>query len=254
MPTAATRWPPPGTAIPTWSGRSRSRRRSCSSTPPRCPTRCGRSWPRSWSSSAPSRWAGCSSATRARKPTRTRFTWPGGTPAGRPSSRVAGGWHGRTAATLACTDGARYEEAARRSGIPLSRKVPFDDVAALDAAVDGTRGRGASWSRCRDSPARATAPPSFSARPAGSADERGAVLIFDEVQCGVGRCGAFSAAEAFGVTPDVLTFAKGLASGLPIGAVVATAEVTERDQRWAIWAAPSAAGRCPAPRRWPTST
>jgi acetylornithine/succinyldiaminopimelate/putrescine aminotransferase len=59
-------------------------------------------------------------------------------------------------------------------------------------------------------------------------DDRGAVLIFDEVQCGVGRCGAFSAAEAYGVTPDVLTFAKGLAAGLPIGAVVATAAVTSR--------------------------
>src|SRR5688572_18565434 len=49
---------------------------------------------------------------------------------------VQGGWHGRTAATLACTDGARYEQAARRSGIPLSRKVPFNDVAALEATVD----------------------------------------------------------------------------------------------------------------------
>jgi len=46
------------------------------------------------------------------------------------------------------------------------------------------------------------------------------------VQCGVGRCGAFSAAEAVGVTPDVLTFAKGLAAGLPIGAVIATPAVT----------------------------
>jgi acetylornithine/N-succinyldiaminopimelate aminotransferase len=59
-------------------------------------------------------------------------------------------------------------------------------------------------------------------------DARGAVLIFDEVQCGVGRCGAFSAAEAYGVVPDVLTFAKGLAAGLPIGAVVATPAVTSR--------------------------
>ncbi len=49
---------------------------------------------------------------------------------------VKGGWHGRTAATLACTDGARYEEAARRSGIPLSRKVAFNDVDALERAVD----------------------------------------------------------------------------------------------------------------------
>src|SRR5688572_12986786 len=51
---------------------------------------------------------------------------------------VKGGWHGRTAATLACTDGARYEEAASRSGIPLSRKVPFDDIPALESAVDAT--------------------------------------------------------------------------------------------------------------------
>ena len=41
------------------------------------------------------------------------------------------------------------------------------------------------------------------------------MLIFDEVQCGVGRCGGFTAAESFGVVPDVLTIAKGLASGLP---------------------------------------
>jgi acetylornithine/succinyldiaminopimelate/putrescine aminotransferase len=53
------------------------------------------------------------------------------------------------------------------------------------------------------------------------------VLLFDEVQCGVGRCGGFSAAEAAGVTPDALTFAKGLAGGLPIGAVVASPMLTD---------------------------
>jgi len=57
-------------------------------------------------------------------------------------------------------------------------------------------------------------------------DREGAVLIFDEVQCGVGRCGAFTAAESYGVTPDVLTLAKGLASGFPIGAMVATTAIT----------------------------
>src|SRR5919112_2276899 len=51
---------------------------------------------------------------------------------------ISGGWHGRTAATLACTDGQRYEEAAHRAGIPLSQKVPFDDVASLEMAVDKT--------------------------------------------------------------------------------------------------------------------
>ena len=50
--------------------------------------------------------------------------------------------------------------------------------------------------------------------------EQGALLVFDEIQCGVGRCGAFTAAEAYGVTPDVIAMAKGLASGLPIGAIL----------------------------------
>ncbi len=138
---------------------------------------------------------------------------------------VRGGWHGRTVGTLACTDGARYEEAASRSGIPLSRKVPVDDVAALEAAVDGEVAavimepvQGLSGARDLS--------PDFLRAARRACDAHGAALVFDEVQCGVGRCGAFSAAEAVGVIPDVLTFAKGLASGLPIGAVVATSSVT----------------------------
>jgi len=139
---------------------------------------------------------------------------------------VRGGWHGRTAATLACTDGARYEAAARRAGVPLSRKVPFDDVAALEAAVDDTVAAVLvepiqGFAGARD------CSPEFLAAARRVCDERGAVLLFDEVQCGVGRCGAFATAEAVGVTPDALTFAKGLAGGLPIGAVVATPALTE---------------------------
>ncbi len=138
---------------------------------------------------------------------------------------VLGGWHGRTAATLACTDGARYEEAASRSGIPLSRKVPADDVAALDVAMDdGVAAvilepvQGLSGARDLST--------DFLRAARRFCDARGTALVFDEVQCGVGRCGAFSTAEAVGIVPDILTFAKGLASGLPIGAVIATPAVT----------------------------
>ena len=138
---------------------------------------------------------------------------------------VLGGWHGRTAATLACTDGDRYEQAAARSGIPLSVRVPADDVAALERAVDGSVAAlivepVQGLSGARDLSAE------FLRGARRICDARGAALIFDEVQCGVGRCGAFSTAEAVGVVPDVLTFAKGLASGLPIGAVVATPAIT----------------------------
>ena len=138
---------------------------------------------------------------------------------------ISGGWHGRTAATLACTDGRRYEEAARRSGIPLSRKVPFNDITALESAVDTTVAavivepvQGFAGAR--------ECSPEFLQAARRSCSVHGALLIFDEVQCGVGRCGAFTAAESFEVTPDLLTLAKGLAAGLPIGAVVATEDVT----------------------------
>jgi acetylornithine/succinyldiaminopimelate/putrescine aminotransferase len=138
---------------------------------------------------------------------------------------VEGGWHGRTAATLAVTHGARYEEIARRSGIPLSRKVPFNEVSAISAAVDDAvaavivepvQGLGGA----RD------CSPDFLRAARLACDREGAVLIFDEVQCGVGRCGAFTAAQAYEVTPDLLTLAKGLAAGIPIGALVATPAMT----------------------------
>jgi acetylornithine/succinyldiaminopimelate/putrescine aminotransferase len=105
--------------------------------------------------------------------------------------------------------------------------VPFDDIAALDAAIDQTVAAMIVEPVQGLAGARACAP-EFLQAARRICSERGVTLIFDEVQCGVGRCGAFSAAEAFGVTPDILTFAKGLAAGLPIGAVVATAEITNR--------------------------
>jgi 4-aminobutyrate aminotransferase len=54
------------------------------------------------------------------------------------------------------------------------------------------------------------------------------VLVFDEVQCGIGRTGRPFAAETFGVAPDVLLFAKGIASGLPLGGIVAPRRLMSR--------------------------
>lgn len=140
---------------------------------------------------------------------------------------VSGGWHGRTAAMQAITDGARYEETARLAGMPVSRKVPFNDAAAMRAAVDGTVAavivepvQGLTGAR--------DCTPEFLQAARDACDAAGALLVFDEIQCGVGRCGAFTAAEAFGVVPDLLTLAKGLASGLPIGAVITTDAVASR--------------------------
>lgn len=64
-------------------------------------------------------------------------------------------------------------------------------------------------------------------------DKHGILLIFDEVQCGVGRSGKMFAAEHSGVKPDIMTLAKGLGSGLPIGLVVAKKTIMEKWQRGA---------------------
>lgn len=138
---------------------------------------------------------------------------------------VEGGWHGRTVATIACTDGARYEEWARGAGMPIARRVPFDDVAALERTVDHTTAavivepvQGLAGARdCAIEFLRAAR---------AVCDRHGAALIFDEIQCGVGRCGSFTAAQVYSVVPDALTLAKGLASGLPIGAVLAGERLT----------------------------
>lgn len=138
---------------------------------------------------------------------------------------VEGGWHGRTVAALACTDGAKYAAWASAAGMPLSRKVPFDDVGALEQAVDD------SVAAVIVEPVQGMAgardvSPAFLGAARELCDRHGAALVFDEVQCGVGRCGAFTAAEAYRVVPDALTLAKGLASGLPAAAVIAGPSLT----------------------------
>src|SRR5437660_8884400 len=75
------------------------------------------------------------------------------------------------------------------------------------------------------------APASFITRLRELATKIGALLVFDEVQTGMGRTGAWFAAQKFGVTPDVMTLAKALGGGMPLGAVVSTGE---RMERWRI--------------------
>jgi len=133
---------------------------------------------------------------------------------------VTGGWHGRTVATLACCDGEKYEAGARRAGMALSARVRFNDLASLDAVLDDTMAAllvepVQGMAGARDCSAE------FLHAARRICTDRGIALLFDEVQCGVGRSGAFTAAELYGVVPDALTMAKGLGSGYPIGAVVA---------------------------------
>jgi len=134
-------------------------------------------------------------------------------------------FHGRTYGSLAATG--QPDKAEPFCPMPSGfGHVPFNDLAAMEEAIDDTtcavllepiQGEGGVyvaeqsylkgvWEICRSS---------------------GVLLILDEVQTGMGRTGALFAHEHYGITPDVMTVAKGLAGGLPIGVLLATTEAAQ---------------------------
>lgn len=132
---------------------------------------------------------------------------------------LQGSFHGRTITTLAATGQDRFHTDFG----PFTEGflyLPSGDLAALDRALDGTvcallmePVQGESGIRPLDA--------AFVKAASDLCAERDVLLIFDEVQTGVGRTGTFLAAQRFGLKADVVTLAKGLAGGVPIGAVLA---------------------------------
>ena len=130
------------------------------------------------------------------------------------------GFHGRTMGALAMT-GQPAKRAPFEPMPPGVRFVPYGDADALDAAV--TDRTAAVILEPIQGEAGVIVPPAdYLAHARRITAERGALLILDEVQTGVARTGAFFAHQNAGIVPDVLTLAKGLGGGLPIGAVLAT--------------------------------
>lgn len=128
-------------------------------------------------------------------------------------------FHGRTLATVTATGTARYREpfAPLPPGFPI---VPYDDIGALEAAtndrtcailLEPIQGEGGV-----NVPA-----PGYLREVRQWCDERNLLLILDEVQTGIGRTGSLFAYEQYGAEPDIMTLAKGLGSGVPIGATLA---------------------------------
>ena len=134
---------------------------------------------------------------------------------------LEGSFHGRTAGALAVTG----QPAKRAAFEPLLPGVTFaqlNDTASLEAAVGGRADVGLILIEpVQGEGGVLPATPGFVAAAAELAAEHGALLCFDEVQTGVGRTGSFFAFEQLGVRPHLLTLAKGLANGLPIGALLA---------------------------------
>ena len=136
-------------------------------------------------------------------------------------------FHGRTLATVAAT-GHDYYQAPYRPLLPKGiTQVPYNDLDALKAAIDDEtaaillepmQGEGGV------TPAKAE----YLKAVRALCDEKGILLILDEVQTGVCRTGSLYCYEQYGVIPDIMTSAKGLGCGFPIGAVLASEKVASK--------------------------
>jgi predicted acetylornithine/succinylornithine family transaminase len=135
-------------------------------------------------------------------------------------------FHGRTLGALSTTWTAKYREPFEPL-LPGVRFVPWSDLSALEAAttdktaavmLEPVQGEGGVR----------PASPEFLRGVAEVARAKGALLAFDEVQCGLGRTGRMFAYEHAGVAPDLLTLAKPLGGGLPMGAILLREELAGR--------------------------
>ncbi|MGB9082064.1 MAG: acetylornithine transaminase [Desulfuromonadaceae bacterium] len=132
---------------------------------------------------------------------------------------AADSFHGRTMATVSATG----QEKVQRFFDPLLhgfKHVPFNDVAALEAAVTSTTCAVMLEPIQGEGGVNMPSPGYFQAV-REICDRHGLLLIFDEVQVGMGRTGKLFAYEHFDVTPDIMTLAKALAGGAPIGTMLA---------------------------------
>ncbi len=132
-------------------------------------------------------------------------------------------FHGRTFGALAVTASAKYREPFAPL-VPGVEFVRFNDVADLEAKFDGGTGAILIEPIQGEGGIRAVSE-AFWIRARQLASERCAVLIADEIQCGLGRTGRYFAYQKFAAKPDIVVVAKPLAAGLPLGAILCTEEI-----------------------------
>jgi acetylornithine/N-succinyldiaminopimelate aminotransferase len=133
---------------------------------------------------------------------------------------LGGSFHGRTITTLSATG----QDVFHKDFGPFTEGfsyIPAGDPEALDKALDGDTVAGFLVEAIQGESGIRPLDDGYIKRAAKLCAERDILLIFDEIQCGLGRTGWFLACEAYGLKPDVVTLAKGLAGGIPVGAVLA---------------------------------
>ena len=132
---------------------------------------------------------------------------------------LEGSFHGRTYGGLSATAQPKFHQGFEPM-LPGFTTVPFGDIGALEAALTD-RVCAFFFEPIQGESGVRMHPPGYLEAAEALCRRKGILLVADEIQTGMGRTGAFLACHRFGVAPDVVTLAKGLANGLPLGAVVA---------------------------------
>ncbi|RUL70963.1 acetylornithine transaminase [Dyella choica] len=137
-----------------------------------------------------------------------------------------GSFHGRTLATVTATAQPKYQEGYEP--LPAGfRYLDFNDAAALEAAFAAGDVAAVMLEPVQGEGGVLPAAPGFLKRLRELCDAHGALLVLDEIQCGMGRTGTLFAHVQDGVTPDIVTLAKALGCGFPIGAMLAGPKVSQ---------------------------
>jgi acetylornithine/N-succinyldiaminopimelate aminotransferase len=139
---------------------------------------------------------------------------------------LKGSFHGRTITTLSATGQERFH----KDFGPFTEGflfIPPGDIEALDRALDPSSVAGLLIEAVQGESGIVPQETAYIEAAAKFCAERDILLMFDEIQCGVGRTGTFLALEHYGVKADVVTLAKGLSGGVPVGAVLAGKKAAE---------------------------
>lgn len=136
-------------------------------------------------------------------------------------------FHGRTLATVTATGQEQYNKPFSPLPVGIGVYVPFNDVAALEKALDDPEVAAFMVEPIQGESGVVPATAEYMKAARELTAKHGELLILDEVQSGAGRTGTFWAFERYGIEPDIVTAAKGIGSGVPISACMATDEVAD---------------------------
>ncbi|MBM7405863.1 MULTISPECIES: aspartate aminotransferase family protein [Sphingomonas] len=157
--------------------------------------------------------------------TARRYHYANGNPERHKLITFQNAFHGRTLGAISATDQPKMRDGFEPL-LPGFDYVPFNDLEGALAKIDDETA-GFLVETVQGEGGLMAATPEFLQGLRKACDEHGLLLVLDEVQCGYGRTGTFFAHEQYGVTPDIMSVAKGIGGGFPLGACLATEEAAK---------------------------